>query len=29
VSTLSNALILLSIEIAILSGASTGWWQSS
>ena len=29
VSTLSNALILLAIEIAILSGASTRWWQSS
>ena len=29
VSTLSNALILLAIEIAILSGALTRWWQSS
>jgi hypothetical protein len=29
VSTLCNALILLAIEIAILSGASTRWWQSS
>ena len=29
VSTLSNALILLAIEMAILSGASTRWWQSS
>ena len=28
-STLCNALILLAIEIAILSGASTRWWQSS
>jgi len=29
VSTLSYALILLAIEIAILSSASTRWWQSS
>ena len=29
VSTLSNALILYAMEIAILSGASTRWWQSS
>src|SRR3990170_4089118 len=29
VSTLCNALILLAIELAILSGALTRWWQTS